>query len=458
MLILSIPYLNPEFVRKHSVNNSFVWKEYRLDYNRDLNSFPLEILNEKSIITIRDLSEGGQNSFNFRQKISFYQKAVNFCNCLVDLEIQSYESGLINPENLILSYHDFTPEFDSVKLKNIVSKMNLSEALYAKIAVGINSYEQLLQISDQIADCNKPIILAGMGKKGKICRLLHKHLGAEATIIGLENNETGSGQIFSNDVDLYNLQSISSNSKIGGIIGGKQVARSLGLKFYNSHFQKNQLDSFYFPFETDHVSDLLLWLKKCSFSDRIHGFSITMPFKTSFIGNPINLYILRKNLYFDTDREAFLKAIEKISVSTGDRILIYGSGAMAETALQVLKDFSHLMISCRNKVTSNFLADKYRCQFQNIEDVRKTEFDLLINCTPIGMNGEDFLVETGISQFLKVIDLPYCDGETKLIEFCRQKALPCIDGKQFWQWQAERQLTEFTREIQKIPTRIQSPP
>jgi len=65
------------------------------------------------------------------------------------------------------------------------------------------------------------------------------------------------------------------------------------------------------------------------------------------------------------------------------------------------------------------------------------------------MKGEDFIQEIGIKNFKKVIDLPYQEKDTELIEFCQQNNLPYIDGKQFWQWQTERQLNKFLTEIKQ---------
>ncbi|MCF7793557.1 MAG: type I 3-dehydroquinate dehydratase [Candidatus Cloacimonetes bacterium] len=447
MLILSIPFFSSEFVTKHSQNRKFPWKEYRLDFNEHLNDFPQEILDETSIVTIRDISEGGKNDFPLKDKVEFYKKAIQQSNCLVDFEVQQYEKKLINPENLILSYHDFTNDFDFEKLKKVIDSMNNSDARFIKIAVGVDSYTSLIRIYNLIAKCKKPVIFAGLGNRGKISRLLHKHLGAKGTFIGLENNQTALGQILDSDVDLYNLHKITPNSKIGGIIGGKQIEHSLGLKFYNDYFQKNKLDAYYFPFETDGINDFLRWLENCRFFNKFFGFSVTMPFKKSIIRQPINLYIPNRDFYLNTDQEAFYKILDMDFVTIADKVLIFGSGAMARTALNSLNGFSNIFISGRNVSEGHILAEKFNCDFLKIEEAKKLSFDLLINCAPIGMKDEDFSKETGISKFRKVIDLPYQIEDTKLIEFCKKKEIPCVDGKQFWKWQAERQLQEFAKEI-----------
>jgi 3-dehydroquinate dehydratase/shikimate dehydrogenase len=447
MLILSIPFLDIDFVRQHSTNREYFWKEYRLDYNRNWQDFPLDILDENSILTIRDKSEGGLVDIPDPEKIEFYKKAINKSNCLVDLEIKKYKIGLINPENLILSYHDFSEHMNLINLDEVTQKTQNIAARFVKLAVNVADYSQLLSIEKQINLIAKPVIFAGMGILGKISRLLHKHLGATGTFVGLQNKPTASGQIYEYDVDLYNLRTHTATTKIGGIIGGKQVEHSLGLQFYNEFFLKNNLEAAYFPFAVQNIEDFKFWLENCSFRDRIYGFSVTMPFKSSFQNKPINLFIPNRALYSNTDQEALQRIVKTNFLMPDDRILIFGTGAMAAIFLSLLQEFSQVSVSGRNEHSGNELAKIYSSKFLNINEVKKCTFDVLVNCTPLGMNGEDFIVETGIRTFKKVIDLPYHHSDTKLIRFCKQNKLPFIDGKQFWQWQSAKQLAEFVREI-----------
>nr|HPR18735.1 hypothetical protein [Candidatus Cloacimonadota bacterium] len=284
---------------------------------------------------------------------------------------------------------------------------------------------------------------AGMGCCGKISRLLHKHLGAAGTFVGLAANPTASGQLTAADVEMYHLQSINSNAKIGGIIGGEQIEQSLGLPFYNDYFHRHRLDAFYLPFTINSPDDFRCWLEGCSFHDKFYGFSITMPFKQKFSkdGKSDNLYLPQNQRFLNTDADAFQTALEFLHTTKSDRILIFGNGGSAHTALEALDDFENVFIYARKALNlQNFIS---------LTEAKQQSFDLLINCTPVGMNEEDFLTETGIYNFRKVIDLPYCEDDTKLVTYCKEKNLPFIDGKQFWQWQAERQLIEFEKEINR---------
>jgi 3-dehydroquinate dehydratase / shikimate dehydrogenase len=448
MLILSIPFLKADFVKKQSENDRFIWKEYRLDYNQNPASFPLELLNSNSILTIRDVSEGGKNPIPKKLKTQLYQRAIKTSNCLVDYEIQQYEEGDIDPSYLILSYHDMNEITDLEKLTTIIQRMNASKARFLKIAVNINSFSSLHDLCQVTKLCKKPFIMAGMGRLGKLSRLLHKHLGAVGTFVGLVENLTASGQLTESDVCLYNLDRISTKTKLGGIIGGSQVQHSLGLEFYNNYFGQNELDAVYLPFVIDDLTEFNNWFDNCNFIDKFYGFSVTMPFKQAFTQTePINLFLLHQNVFLNTDKLAFQKTIKNCFIGLTDKILIIGCGGAANTASQIYSILPNVTIACRNAEKGKELAKLTSSVFLPFSKLAGREFDVLINCTPIGMKDEDLVDITGIKSYKKVIDLAYQKNHTRLIDHCLEDDIPFVDGKMFWQWQAETQLAEFVKSI-----------
>ena len=216
-------------------------------------------------------------------------------------------------------------------------------------------------------------------------------------------------------------------------------------------FQLKEHDAVYLPFASDDFEDLWNWIHKADLD--FYGFSITMPFK-KIIGvkkqlSAVNLYLPKTGEMMNTDRTAFLQAIDILDIDKQDSILIVGSGATAEVALTAFIDYEKITLSSRNIKAGKNLAKTNNRNFTPSESLKNLRFDLIINCTPIGMNGEDFRIETGIKNFKNVIDLPYQEDDTKLIDYCREKNIPFIDGKEFWQMQSKKQLEEFLKELSK---------
>lgn len=439
MIILSIPCLNIQFV-KNSISKfpNYIY-EFRLDLYNKYKKFPQNCINKNVIITLRE--DHKENYRKFPDKIKYYQKIVKKYSCLVDCEINLFSPTKLDQlktENLILSYHDKN-SFNLASIKKIIQKANQIPAKYLKLALNIRTYSNLLQISKLIDLSNKPVIFVALGKMGKLSRILYKHLGSIGTFIGMDNNLTAEGQLTTSEAELYRIKKISKQTKIGGIVGGKQVNYSLGLSFYNKYFSQNELDAVYLPFQVEDSADFKHWISSADIN--FYGFSITMPFKRTFSPKPINLF-RPNNILLNTDKDAFEKARKYLNIKGKDKILILGSGGSSETALSVLTDHQVYLMG-RNKKRINEMKVKYACK----QAEPKIKYDVLINCTPLGIRGENFLKNTNLDLPKKIIDLPYTDSDTFLIKMCKEKGNSYVDGKMFWKWQAERQLEEFENYI-----------
>ena len=455
MLILSIPYLNNAFLEDQVKRTGLEWIEYRLDYNSEYKKLPEKYINSKTIITVRDISEGGVKQIPRKEKTEFYGKVINKFDCLVDYELSQYKNQDIPAQNLILSYHDFSEILDIQKLEKVVDISNSKAAKYLKIAVNISNYIDLNFIEKIIRKSNKPVIFAALGKLGKIGRILHKHLGADSTFVGLTQYKTADGQLTEEEAAILQLKDISDKTALGGIVGGEQVWQSLGLEFYNTIFKKRKHNAIYLPFFTDDLSDFINWFNSTDFKDRFFGFSVTMPFKKEItklfdpqdlIDHPINLFLPRSKKIFNSDIEAFLKCMHYLNIKPENKILVFGAGATTESALIALSGYN-IFITSRNEHKGMELAVKYSREFISISEIDNLEFVVLINCTPLGTNNEDVLVKLRIKLPEKIIDLPYKEKNTLLIKHCIENEIDFVDGKTFWKWQADSQLKKFLNEL-----------
>ncbi len=452
MIILSIPYLNNDFVIQATKKYPNYWKEFRLDYSNSFQLIPSEIIDEKTILTIRCKNEGGKHEVEITEKIKFYKEMISKTNCLCDLEINEINDKnilLIPQNNLILSYHYFSEELDFAKLKEIIRRSNSLASKFLKIAINISNYSDLIKVSELISESNKPVIFAGMGKLGKISRILFRHLGAASTFIGLPNNKTAEGQLTHEETKLYKLTSISQKTQIGGIIGGEQVSNSLGIKYYNDFFNKNDFNAVYLPFVTDDFEDIWNWI---SYSNIIfYGFSITMPFKKT-IGakkqlSAVNMFLPKSDEMINSDLIAFQKSIKILKIIHDESVLIIGSGATSEIALKTFQSFDNVVISSRNGISGIRIAEKNKREFIKLELLKDKKFNAIINCTPLGIKNEDIIELFDLALPTKVIDLPYKQKNTLLINRCIENEIDYIDGNRFWILQAKIQQHKFVSAI-----------
>jgi len=421
--------------------------ELRLDL-RNYSKFkiPKFFYHNPSIITLRDLCEGGRYSGAIDQKLDFFVKLLEETNFYIDVELTHLPSLLKKLKNKVLlrrtiiSVHD-PSTFDLSNVKNIIQFVGSSLApsvseyiencFFLKLALRIDTFSQLHAVTELLSTLKMPYTLISSGKLSLISRILYQHLGSVATYYGRQGALTAQNQITQHDVQMFNLVHIDAEARIGGVVGGSQVKNSLGLDFYNTYFRLHRKNAVYLPFAIEDCADFIEFIKKTSLP--LLGFSITMPFKEEITkhiqtADPmINLWLPRTGQTFNTDANALIEAFKLLNITLQTHILLLGNGAMARLVRQLLPN-------------NRFLGDG--------QDNTKFTADVcLINATPLGHRGEDVLVHYQLPPFNKVIDLPYTNSDTKLIAYCKKHNIIYIDGKTFWKMQAKVQLQLFLGEL-----------
>ncbi|HNX00933.1 MAG TPA: type I 3-dehydroquinate dehydratase [Candidatus Cloacimonadota bacterium] len=471
MIILSLPYTqNGGFVEK-LMYQGIDAIEYRLDYSERIDEIDFSQFSEHHILTLRDYSEGGKTQFSREKKGKIYNNIISSTKSLLDDEIQNQilDPIEIPPNRLILSWHANSAEESLQKIEEIIEKTNHLECKFLKIAVQIDHYDQLSAIENALQKSIHTILLTATGKLGKIVRLLYNHLGAAGTFIGIAGNETAEGQLTYHEMELFHLHQADRDTLIFGILGGCQVWQSLGLSHYNDKFRTIGINAMYLPFAIESTADFdtfMNWFTYHFLSYHIRGITITSPWKfliSEYLSAPLrimNCYLpfrQRQNIApwaLNTDKDALINSLATLNITRGNRILLYGSGAMAELALSVMKDYDSLYIYGRNQDRIQELCSLYRCDAIDREFLLKNDWDVVINCTTIGMMGESFRLSAGNISFRAVIDLPYSENDTPLISFCKQQKIPYVSGKMFWEFQAAKQESVFLEEAGRLEVEV----
>lgn len=452
MIILSIPYLHKKHV-KNALNKYSSYEdliEFRLDYLHNLNEIDNSLINSKTILTIRDINEGGINHFDKIEKLTFFNDSQKKFNCWVDYELYDYHDNIHNETKLILSYHQNDNE--DLSLDRILMEADKHNFSILKIVKNENNWHTFLEHCRILADYNKPVIYIAQGFFSMISRILYKHLGFIGTYVGCPSYLTAQGQMDLEEAKRYNLDVIDETYILGGLIGGKQVYQSRGLIHYNNYFRENNYPAIYLPLCLDKPEDILELLKYKQF--KFYGFSLTMPHKKTIpalldFHRISNLYILENGSFFNTDSIALNKAIEYLKIPKGTNVLIIGSGATATMAIETLQDNFNISLYSRNSFQASRLSLKYKLINLQLADLEKRNFTVLINCTPIGMNFENLMDTYPIKKPEYVIDLPYSNDNTPLIQYCKNNNIPYVDGNKFWLWQSENQMEMFLEIIER---------
>ncbi|WP_353683780.1 type I 3-dehydroquinate dehydratase [Thermodesulfovibrio sp. 3907-1M] len=159
------------------------------------------------ICTIRSPQEGGM--IDIPDRLSIYFKMIPFCD-FFDIEIFSDEAGALrelslkNNIKLIGSYHRFDTTPSTEELERVFEKgFNLGVDII-KIATMVNEREDIERLSLFLLNHRKNnIIVIGMGKKGRLTRVIFPALGSLITYASL-NISSAPGQISLQDmVDIF---------------------------------------------------------------------------------------------------------------------------------------------------------------------------------------------------------------------------------------------------------------
>jgi shikimate dehydrogenase len=233
---------------------------------------------------------------------------------------------------------------------------------------------------------------------------------------------------------------------------------NLGTRFHNFLYDELKLNFVYKAFTTTDLEGAVRGIRALGF----RGASISMPFKEAIIPmlddlepsakaiDSVNTVVNNEGVLTgsNTDFEAVLALLNNTSIDRSSRVLVRGSGGMANAVVAAFKEagFKNLTVTARNKEAGSGLATKYGYSFD--ENALNEAFDFLVNVTPIGMSGgneaELAFSEELIASASSVFDVVASPSETPLIAAARAQGKNLITGAQVHALQAALQFEKYT--------------
>ncbi len=194
----------------------------------------------------------------------------------------------------------------------------------------------------------------------------------------------------------------------------------------------------------------------------LDGFNVTIPHKVSIIDlldeidsvaagyGAVNTVARKDGKYYgyNTDAYGFLKGLEFSSIELGGRVLVYGFGGAARTIItECLKADCDVTVGTQAELigaAEPIISELMEKNGKKIKLVRNqeidTEYDLLVNATPVGMhpnvNASPINAEQ-IDLFSSVYDIVYNPQQTELLRIAKEKGKVCGSGLSMLVCQAE---------------------
>jgi shikimate dehydrogenase/3-dehydroquinate dehydratase type I len=398
---------------------------------------PFEELGVPTIATLRIEEQGGRFTGTPEQRLAFFERAVEHFD-LIDLELGSQ----ILPDlrgrgaRIICSSHHFDPGASVKEILDLLEKEDCDLVKGAFMVNSISDLHAILVASRVLMERGKDFILIGMGELGAITRIRTCELGCSFTYASLEKGkEAAPGQL-----DLMTLRGLSRGMITG--ITGYPLSHSLSPELHQAAFEHLDISGSYlkFPADPGELDKLLEIMREL----RIRGINVTIPHKESIIPlldevddtarrvGAVNTVVNQDGrlVGLNTDIDGVAGTFSSAGISPKEkRALILGAGGAAKACCAFLAESgTSLSVVNRSRERAEKLAEQFPgTDVLSKEEALKAEFDIVINCTPLGMKGfpDELPIDPGIfheGQF--VMDAIYNPPKTRfLVEAERKGAL-----------------------------------
>ena len=445
--------------------------ELRLDYLAQpqaalpkIKSF-IELHPEATFIaTCRRAANGGKFKGTVAAQLALLRKASEIGFLLADLELQSAKA--LKPDDLkdlydrigvIISYHDFRT---TKKLDDQFAEMSKFPAdFYKLVSTATNLHDNVVMMKFLEAHAaSHEIVGLCMGEQGIISRVLGVRAGSVFTFgSAIRGEETAPGQVPAWELrDVYRIDTVDQATQVYGV-AGDPVSHSLSPVMMNAAFRRETVNAVYLALHAKTLKDLLACVQEIP----IRGLSVTMPYKQEILealqnSDPLTKQIGACNtvvrgaggqLYgFNTDVAGIVVPLEQRMHLADSRILIVGAGGAARAGAFGLKaKGAEVFLTNRTPEKAQVLARQTKAKYLKRADVAKQQFDVIINATPVGMNGgkQAPLNENELNTKY-VFDLVYNPAETALVKVARAKEIQVIPGLEMFVQQGARQFEIWT--------------
>ena len=231
-----------------------------------------------------------------------------------------------------------------------------------------------------------------------------------------------------------------------------------GTRFHNYLYGKLDLNFVYKAFAPVDLAQAIAGVRGLP----IRGCAVSMPYKEEVIAlvdrmdpsaraiDSVNTIVNDDGVLtaYNTDYLAVARLLAEHGVDSGDSVLLRGSGGMAKAVAAALHDagFTAVTVIARNREAGPALAARYG--FDWTDDDAGLTADLLVNVTPLGMDGPEHHVQAfsdeAVAAARTVFDVVALPAETPLIRAARAAGTPVITGAEVMAIQAEEQFVLYT--------------
>ncbi len=444
--------------------------EIRFDcFNENELKTALEKLKELNVrkpflATFRPKEQGGKRDLSLSERLKFFEAFLlnnKNKNYFVDFEADLHLKLNIELKNKIVSSHDFTsvPEDFDLNVAFDLLKQNTGTLKIAAQADDLSDTIRIWKLLEKAKTENKQIIPIAMGESGKWTRILGLAHGAFMTYASLDaESETAPGQVSARDlIEVYRAKELNETTDVYGILGSN-TSVSMSPYIHNMAFAFHDLNAVFVPLQVNNLDEFMRRMVLPATREielNFKGFSVTLPHKQAIIkhldgldetaakiGAVNTVKITDGKLYgYNTDAPGFIEPLlNSYGDLTGAKVAVLGAGGAARAVVYALKTAgADVTIFARDLTKAESLAADFKVESRELsktEDQKPktdfSDFDILVNTTPLGMKGKADGETPALAEHLKglhlVYDLVYIPFQTPLMTEADIAEVPKIGG------------------------------
>ena len=149
-----------------------------------------------------------------------------------------------------------------------------------------------------------------------------------------------------------------------------------------------------------------------------------------------------------TDPQGILEPLAERGVDVGGRTAaVLGAGGAGRTLAVALAEAGARVTLVHRRRESSRLAAELGVGFLLQDALRPERFDLLLNATPVGRDGDAPIDLDRLDASTTVVDLVYSDGPTPLITAARERGSVTVDGREVLLAETRAQLLAHTGRV-----------
>lgn len=408
------------------------------------------------ILTCRARWEGGGFSGSEEERRSLLRRALECGAEFVDVEWRAGFDDLVAEygPRVVLSSHDF----DGVPadLAGRARAMRTTGAGVVKIAVKAGRLSDCLTLLDlsRTFGADERSVLIAMGDAGLPTRLLAQRFGSAWTYAGGVRDV---GQITAGRLlHQFRFRTVDASTAIYGL-AGLPIGHSVSPEMHNAAFAAAGINAVYLPLPAADADDFVAFAKAFG----MRGASVTIPYKVSLFDRVRQVDELARRvgalntLRMDgeawsarnTDVAGFLQPLHDRGVPLrGRRASILGAGGSARAvAIALASEGAHVTVHARDPHRADAVASLVGGSVGPYPPSAGS-WDLLVNCTPVGMEPRTDVSPVPHSAFDRglVYDLIYNPSITRLLRDAATAGCDTIGGLEMLVAQAQEQFEWWT--------------